>query len=141
MASSVGSITKQSITEPKAHVSTPICYRLHREGACLRPKPDMKPEDLFRWLALLTGMPLGKIKLLGGEAFLHPQLIFILRKIRDVFPTTDLSVVTNGCVPPEIVKAASANGLDRINLSLHGFTLEEATARSGCTFRQYHQRM
>ncbi len=117
------------------------CNYCHREGADVKPKSDMVPEDLGRWLNLLSEMLLGKIKLLGGEAFLHPHLISILCKIRDVFPTTDLSVVTNGCVPLEVVKAALSNGLDRINLSLHGFTLEEAAVRSGTSNRQFHQRM
>lgn len=56
-------------------------------------------EDIVDDLTLLKnkiGNNLGTLKLLGGEPLLHPQICECLTEIRNLFPETDLIIVTNG---------------------------------------------
>ncbi len=52
-------------------------------------------KDLNR-LADLTNRQVGKIRLMGGEPLLHPELNKFMEKARGFFPNTKISVVTNG---------------------------------------------
>ena len=52
-------------------------------------------KDLNR-LADLTNRRIGKIRLMGGEPLLHPELNKFMEKAREIFPNTDISLVTNG---------------------------------------------
>ena len=52
-------------------------------------------KDLNR-LADLTNRRVGKIRLMGGEPLLHPELNKFMGKAREIFPNTNLSIVTNG---------------------------------------------
>lgn len=45
---------------------------------------------------------INKIKLLGGEPLLHPELISFIRIARDYFPLSDIVVVTNGILLPKV---------------------------------------
>ena len=56
--------------------------------------------DLAR-LAALTGAQLGQIFLLGGEPLLHPHLTDFFPIARDLFPNTQIIIITNGILLPQ----------------------------------------
>jgi hypothetical protein len=43
-----------------------------------------------------SGLEIGRIRILGGEPLLHPELGYMLKCVRCLFPNTDINVVTNG---------------------------------------------
>lgn len=91
-----------------------------------------KVQELERWKAQLQvalDHGIRKLKFLGGEPLLSPVLNDLIRWVKQRAPETDLSLITAGGVPPEKLQAAFDAGLDRANLSIHGWT-EEAFARN-----------
>lgn len=61
-------------------------------------------EEDFGELALKTKGKVGMIRLMGGEPLLHPNLIKFLESARDLFPTTEIQVVTNGLLLSKLKK-------------------------------------
>ncbi len=72
-----------------------------------------------------------KIKLLGGEPLLRPDLPELVGRLRTVAPDADLSIVTSGTAGVARAAQALDRGLDRINLSIHGWTEAAHTWRGG----------
>lgn len=64
-----------------------------------------------------------KIKLLGGEPLLRPDLGPLVAAIRAAAPSADLSLITAGVAPADRLPAAFTAGLDRANLSVHGWSV------------------
>ena len=59
------------------------------------PDTDKLLND-FRRLSELFGDKVEQIHLLGGEPLLNPDLIWILKETRKIFPKTQLDITTNG---------------------------------------------
>ncbi len=89
----------------------------HAQGAA----PELPLERLLPLLRCATLAGARKIKFLGGEPFLRRDLPEIVRAVRGWCPEADLSVITAGAVPVERLHDAYAAGLDRVNVSFHGF--------------------
>lgn len=77
----------------------------------------------------LSAIP--KIKLFQyGEPFVHPQIIDIIRIVRDAAPQAELEFSTNGVMmTPEISEALVKYRVNRILLTLHGGHTQEQLAR------------
>jgi molybdenum cofactor biosynthesis enzyme MoaA len=84
-------------------------------------------------------MGVRKIKFLGGEPLLRPDLPEIVADLRRIAPSTDLSLITSGAIGPMPLEAAFASGLDRANVTIHGWT-SEAFAKRGGTATRYAKR-
>lgn len=69
-----------------------------------------------------------KIKLLGGEPLARRDIADIVRAIRGQCPEADLSIITAGVVDVQRLRDCFDAGLDRVNLSIHGWS-PEALAR------------
>lgn len=56
------------------------------------------PEDFEKeWQEVAnSGLEIRRIRILGGEPLLHPELGFMLHCVRCLFPNSDINVVTNG---------------------------------------------
>lgn len=117
-------------------VATPTCN--HRCSYC-HMEGDPRREGFERGLPLavlrealeaLAPAGLAKIKFVGGEPLLRPDLPDLVSAARAIFPAADLSVITAGGVPTSAQERVFAAGLDRMNLSIHGFGAE-AFARRG----------
>ena len=56
------------------------------------------PEDFEKeWKEVAdSGLEIKRIRILGGEPLLHPELGYMLKCIRCLFPVSDINVVTNG---------------------------------------------
>lgn len=117
-------------------VVTPTCN--HRCSYChMEGDPRREgfarglPLELLRAaLAALAPVGLAKLKFVGGEPLLRPDLPALVSAARATFPAADLSVITAGGVPTSAQDRVFEAGLDRMNLSIHGFG-EEAFARRG----------
>jgi uncharacterized Fe-S cluster-containing radical SAM superfamily protein len=60
-------------------------------------------EEINEDLKILNdkGFTIGEISLEGGEPFLHPQLLEVAIKVREVFPNTHVTILTNGTLLKE----------------------------------------
>lgn len=56
------------------------------------------PEDFEKeWKEVADcGLEIARIRILGGEPLLHPELGYMLKCVRCLFPSCDINVVTNG---------------------------------------------
>ena len=117
-------------------VATPSCN--HRCSYC-HMEGDPRQKGFERGLPLealraafeaLAPVGLAKIKFVGGEPLLRRDLPELVSAARVTFPTADLSVITAGGVPTIAQDRVFEAGLDRMNISIHGFG-ERAFLRRG----------
>jgi len=52
--------------------------------------------DMERMRSLFPGKGVKRIRLLGGEPLLHPELVLFLKTARECFPAAEIQLVTNG---------------------------------------------
>ncbi len=83
-------------------------------------------EDIVTDLSLLknkVGDNLTTLRLLGGEPLLHPQICECLTEIRNIFPKTNLVIVTNGILlkkmPEEFYNICSKSNI-QISITDYG---------------------
>lgn len=88
-------------------------------------------EDLARLLEVAARAGIRKVKLLGGEPLVRPDLPEVIRRLRLSLPRGDLSMITSGAANPARMAEAFAAGLDRANLTIHGWSLEAFARRGG----------
>lgn len=117
-------------------VATPVCNHrcsyCHMEGDPRRKgfERGLPAEALRAAFEALAPVGLAKIKFVGGEPLLRGDLPDLVSAARASFPEADLSVITAGGVPTSAQDRAFEAGLDRMNLSIHGFG-ERAFVRRG----------
>ncbi|MCP4803759.1 MAG: radical SAM protein [Proteobacteria bacterium] len=70
-----------------------------------------------------------KLKFLGGEPLLRGDLPDIIRAVRHL--DLDISLITGGVGKPGLLGAAFDAGLDRANISIHGWSEQAFRARTG----------
>lgn len=126
-------------------VATPLCN--HRCSYC-HMEGDPRREGFEGGLPLdalkgafeaLAPVGLAKIKFVGGEPLLRRDLPELVSAARIAFPAADLSVITAGGVPISAQDRAFEAGLDRMNVSIHGFG-EPAFVRRGNRASLLHMR-
>ena len=81
--------------------------------------------DLIELASLVS---IRKIRLLGGEPFLHPNLIECLQIVRKSFPDSQLHIVSNGLLIPKLDDAvlSSLSELNyQVDISLYEPTLKQ----------------
>lgn len=117
------------------------CTYCHMEGDPHRPgtAPALDRETLEALLRVGVRAGVRKLKFLGGEPFVRADLPEVIREVRRVGPAVDLSVITAGVTLPGMLEAALAAGLDRVNVSVHGFGLP-AFMRRGGKLPMWHRR-
>jgi molybdenum cofactor biosynthesis enzyme MoaA len=118
------------------------CRYCHGEGydsaACGR-----SPLTVKELLALIhRGVDEGirKIKILGGEPLLYPDLPVLISDLSRNPRLEDLSLITAGAVPTTLLDQAFEAGLPRANLTIHGWSLSEFERRTGRGRRHWEQR-
>lgn len=75
------------------------CAGCSHYSSLLGEKTYWSKEEILNDLKLLNkkvGNNLKWLRLMGGEPLLHPQISECLKSIRELFPNTDISLVTNG---------------------------------------------
>ena len=77
----------------------------------------MTTPELLRLINLFARLGVDKIRLTGGEPSIHPDLIPIVRGIRQA-GITRVSMTTNGLRLAELAQPLKAAGLERVNVSV-----------------------
>lgn len=98
------------------------CRGCHREGQICHA--EMNSFDLIKIVSSCIRIGIRKIKLMGGEPALRSDLFYIIRNIKNVDQTIDLSLISNGTAEIENYYKCFDEGLDRLNISIHGFSLD-----------------
>ena len=80
-----------------------------------------------------------KFKFLGGEPLARRDLPEVTAALRAAAPDADISIISSGVGAPGAFEALIEAGLDRINLSIHGWS-EAAFAERGGSVRNHKRR-
>lgn len=101
------------------------CSFCHNEGWDESFAPQrISPEGWFKIIS--TGVENGvqKVKFVGGEPLLYPQLPKLITMLRARYPELDISLITSGSLPVQKLQACFEAGLSRANMSIHGWSWE-----------------
>lgn len=98
----------------------------HQSGSAY----ELDGQLLSDCLTVMARAGMAKIKFLGGEPLLRRDLPEVVTKLRAVAPQADLSIITAGAVPARLHQQLFEAGLDRINVSIHGFGPEAFALRN-----------
>ncbi len=109
------------------------CAYCHAEGDWQRAGASrgLPTPLLEHCLAVAADAGIRKFKFLGGEPLVRRALPAIVRSLRTRHPSADLSVITSGAPGLAPAQALFAAGLDRMNLSIHGWTPAALALRGG----------
>ena len=94
-------------------------YCMPAEGMPWLPKQDLLTyEELARFARVCVESGVTGVRLTGGEPTVRADLPVLVRMLREISPTLDLALTTNGLKLPEMAVSLRAAGLDRVNVSL-----------------------
>lgn len=84
---------------------------------------------LMQCLRIAAAKGIRKFKFLGGDPLVRADLPDVIAGLRAIAPSADISLITAGSQKADKVDAVFAAGLDRINFSMHGFSIAALAAR------------
>lgn len=90
---------------------------------------QLERETLMKCLRIAADKGVRKFKFLGGDPLVRRDLPEVIASLRGVAPRADISLITAGSQKAEKVDAVFGAGLDRINFSMHGFSVGAFAAR------------
>ena len=95
-------------------------YCMPPEGLEWLPSPDVLSDDEVVRLVGIAVRDLGvrSVRLTGGEPLLRRGLVDLVRRLRSLQPTPELSMTTNGIGLARLARPLAQAGLDRVNVSL-----------------------
>lgn len=73
--------------------------------------------EIERVVRLLVGLGVREVKLTGGEPTVRSDLLDVVRRLRAIDATLDLSLTTNGLLLDRLARPLRDAGLDRLNVS------------------------
>lgn len=102
------------------------CPFCHMEGDPQKPgyQRGLSRGSLSRCLRVAARAGVRKYKFLGGEPLLRTDLPEAIASLRQVSPGADISIISAGALRTQVLDRAFEAGLDRINVSIHGFGVE-----------------
>jgi cyclic pyranopterin phosphate synthase len=108
------------------------CSYCHMEGDPhqIDTAHELPLDALCACIDVMAAAGMRKIKLLGGEPLLRPDLPALISHMRAAAPRADLSMITAAALPTRALHAALDAGLDRVNVSIHGFGAEAFARRN-----------
>lgn len=75
-------------------------------------------EETARFVRLVAGEGIRRVRLTGGEPLVSNRLLPLLRAVRAIPEIEDISLTTNGALLPKMASELKEAGLDRVNISL-----------------------
>lgn len=94
------------------------CVYCMPEEMLFRPTRElMSHDEILRLLRLFVELGIDKVRLTGGEPTVHPDLIPIVRGIRDA-GIHRISMTTNGLRLHQLAEPLKDAGLERVNVSI-----------------------
>jgi len=101
------------------------CVYCMPEDMFFRPTAElMSRGECLRLVRLFVELGVDKIRLTGGEPTVHPDLIPIIRGIRDL-GVRKISMTTNGLRLADLAKSLKDAGLERVNVSVDTLNAEK----------------
>jgi cyclic pyranopterin phosphate synthase len=118
------------------------CSYCHMEGDPQTPhSAHMLPLPLLgACLQVAARAGIQKFKFLGGEPLLRQDLPDVVRGLRAHAPSADLSIITAAALPTGRLDEVMAAGLDRVNVSIHGFSQARLAERHHNASKAWQQR-
>lgn len=116
----------------KCNMSCTFC---HQEG-CSFNEEDIDYNLLIEVIKKLYEIGYRKIKLMGGEPMLYPQIKDAVCEIKRIGSDIDLSMISNGSAASEKYIELLENGLDRLNISVHGWEKDYFCKNTGNSIEQ-----
>lgn len=97
------------------------CFFCHKEGMDNKEKSVLSKKELMKCLQVLYDTGIRKFKFMGGEPTLFSGLEDIIKRLKEIDRNLDISMISNGTAPKEVYEEYIKAGIDRVNISLHGF--------------------
>lgn len=97
------------------------CFFCHKEGIDESKNSFIKDDELIKCLQVLCDSGVRKIKFMGGEPTLYPRLGEVIAWLKEKDKDLDISMISNGIASQEVFDEYIQAGIDRINISMHGF--------------------
>lgn len=112
-------------------------YCLPKEGVQMLPHSEiMSYEEILRFVKILAGLGINKVRLTGGEPLLRSGIIDFIKEMKMVSGLNDLSLTTNGIIFREKLGELFEAGLRRVNISVNTLKKERYAhitgAENGC---------
>ncbi len=116
------------------------CFFCHREGCDNGAElSEISLEEMYEYIVCLVQSGIRKIKFMGGEPTLYPHLCELICRLKSYDNNIDISIITNGIVSEKILAQVINAGIDRVNVSLHGYDKTFFSDITGGTEKQLDQ--
>ncbi|MFR2627916.1 MAG: radical SAM protein, partial [Collinsella sp.] len=103
-------------------------YCMPADGVAPRAHDELlSAEEIARFVRLVAGEGIRRVRLTGGESLVSRRIIPLIRDIRAIPQIEDISLTTNGALLPKLAPQLKDAGLNRVNISLD--TLDPAQFR------------
>ncbi len=99
-------------------------YCMPEEGMIFQPREEILTfEEITRFVEIVTGLGISKLRLTGGEPTVRKDLPVLVRMLSGISGVRDMAMTTNGFLLKKMSRDLREAGLPRINVSLD--TLDE----------------
>ncbi len=94
-------------------------YCMPADGVAPRAHDELlSAEEIARFVRLVAGEGIRRVRLTGGEPLVSRRIIPLIRDIRAISQIEDISLTTNGALLPKLAPQLKDAGLNRVNISL-----------------------
>lgn len=114
------------------------CSFCHQEG-CAYSENDINFDLLMDTIKELYSIGYRKVKLMGGEPMLYKRIIDVVDAIKNIGQDMDVSMITNGSATVDSYLDLFNHGLDRLNVSVHGWNEDYFCSNTGGSSEQWHR--
>ena len=90
--------------------------------------------EILRLCGIIARLGVDNFKLTGGEPFMHPEAVAIMKRLKAVPGVNRVTVTTNGSTLDRHGPELAAIGVDGVNISLNGMTDASFAAATGGNF-------
>lgn len=109
------------------------CCYCHEEGVAANDLQELPPEEVILLSRIAYDTGVRKFKLMGGEPTLREDLSVIIRGIKRFSEQIDVSMISNGILIKDFADEYKGAGIDRFNISLHGWNSERYRKVTGAS--------
>ena len=93
-------------------------YCMPEQGLEWLPKAEiLSYEEITEVVRQLAPLGLRRLRITGGEPTIRPDLVTLVKMLREVPGIEDIALSTNGVKLPELATSLKKAGLDRVNMS------------------------
>ncbi|MEJ1239435.1 GTP 3',8-cyclase MoaA [Chryseolinea sp. T2] len=94
-------------------------YCMPEEGIRYLPKKDLLTnQEILRLVGILSGFGISKVRLTGGEPFVRPDIMPLIRSLVEIPGIRDVHLTTNGVLTAPHIAELSKLNIAGVNLSL-----------------------